>query len=84
MQPNMRKGSADSSTTPKRIIKWRPRLYLVRYTYAPFMTISLDCFTVDGNPHLCFIATKEIKSGVEILYDSGERNKDIVDSWLAK
>ncbi len=39
---------------------------------------------VNGIPHLIFFASRNISSGDEILYDYGERNVNIVDSypWL--
>ena len=41
-------------------------------------------FTVDGNPRLCLIAMRDIDVGEELLYDYGERRKDILDAnpWL--
>ena len=38
----------------------------------------------DGNLHLCFFACEDIDVGEELLYDYGERKKDIVEQneWL--
>ena len=39
---------------------------------------------VDGVPQICFMAACEILPGDELLYDYGERNKDIIqcNQWL--
>ena len=39
---------------------------------------------MDGKPHLYFIALRETEPNQELLYDYGERNKDIVQffPWL--
>lgn len=41
-------------------------------------------FTINGVPRLCLMATKDIAIGDELLYDYGERRKDVLDSnpWL--
>ena len=39
---------------------------------------------VDGTPYLCLMASRDIAVGEELLYDYGERRKEVVDSlpWL--
>ena len=41
-------------------------------------------FMINGVPRLCLMATRDIKVGEELLYDYGERRKDVLDSnpWL--
>ena len=47
-----------------------------------------NCMTkvvsVKENPYLILLAAKTIKAGEELLYDYGERSKDILEShpWL--
>ena len=42
--------------------------------------------SVEGEPHLCFFASKLIKEGEELVYDYGDRRKDVLEEnkWLAK
>lgn len=47
--------------------------------------LDLKLVEVDGNAHVCLFANRLIKSGEEVLYDYGERNKDAVEAhpWLS-
>jgi histone-lysine N-methyltransferase SETD8 len=39
---------------------------------------------IKGKPHLCLFASRDIHVGKEVLFDYGERRKDVVHSlpWL--
>lgn len=41
-------------------------------------------FAINGIPRLCLMALRDIEIGEELLYDYGERRKDVLDSnpWL--
>ena len=41
---------------------------------------------VDGLPHLCFTASKDISVGEQLEYDYGDRSESSLNhhSWLAK
>ena len=38
----------------------------------------------EGEPHLCFFASKEVNVGDELLYDYGDRRKEVLEAneWL--
>ena len=40
---------------------------------------------VDGHPHIIFMASRDIVPKDELLYEYGERSRDIIDAnpWLA-
>ena len=40
---------------------------------------------VEGEPHLCFFTRKEVNIGDELLYDYGDRRKEVIEAneWLA-
>ena len=40
---------------------------------------------IEGEPHLCFFARKEVNVGDELLYDYGDRRKEVLEAneWLA-
>ena len=44
----------------------------------------LKVFSIDGVPRLCLIAFRNIEIGEELLYDYGERRKEVIESnpWL--
>ena len=46
--------------------------------------VSPKVFTIDGVPRLCLMALRNIGIGEELLYDYGERRKEVLDSnpWL--
>ena len=46
--------------------------------------LKMRVVVVDGEPRIVFIALRRIANGTELLYDYGDRRKDIVkeNSWL--
>ena len=46
--------------------------------------IKAKIFEVDGKPHLCMMASKNIKVGEELEVDYGERDKRVIggNPWL--
>lgn len=44
----------------------------------------LKVFTINGVPRLCLMALRNIQIGEELLYDYGERRKEVIESnpWL--
>ena len=46
--------------------------------------LSPKVVVADSCPHLVFVAARDIVSGEELLYDYGERRKDLVhhNPWL--
>jgi histone-lysine N-methyltransferase SETD8 len=46
--------------------------------------VLLKVFIIDGVPRLCLMALRNIDIGEELLYDYGERRKEVLDSnpWL--
>ena len=46
--------------------------------------VVMKIFIVDRQPHVVFLASKDISSGQEVQYDYGERRKDVLaaNPWL--
>lgn len=45
---------------------------------------KMELFSFDKTPHLILTAIRDIEPGEEILYDYGERNKDVIEAnpWI--
>ncbi len=46
--------------------------------------VATKLHEVDGKPYLCLMAARSISVGEELLYDYGERSKEVIQShpWL--